>query len=304
MANSGWQGVSKKSPCPICKSDDWCCVSADGAIVQCMRSEAGSFRTKTDKNGTSFYLHRLTASSPAATKLLPRSPATPKRGDPDLLHEVYGALLGLLHLSDQHRSNLRKRGLSDEAIDAGGYKSFPFEGRSHIACELHHRFEDKVLQVPGFGIKEKDGNRYLTLLGAAGLLIPCRGCIGRIVALKVRRDDDVGPKYVYISSTKLDGPGPGAPVHVPIGIRGPVDVLRLTEGELKADCATHLSGLPTISVPGVTNWRPSLEVIRDLQAGAARLAFDAELESNSRVACSLWACSQALAPNGFSASSD
>ena len=55
-----------------------------------------------------------------------------------------------------------------------------------------------------------------------------------------------GPKYSYLSSTKYGGPGPGTPPHFPLGITAPVEILRLTEGPLKADIAYVRSGLPTI----------------------------------------------------------
>ena len=47
---------------------------------------------------------------------------------------------------------------------------------------------------------------------------------------------------------------------------GTGDTIRLTEGELKADVATVLSGILTVSIPGVAMWRKALPV---LQAPAA-----------------------------------
>ena len=54
------------------------------------------------------------------------------------------------------------------------------------------------------------------------------------------------------------GTSPGSPVHVPLGIVAPALVVRLTEGELKADVCTALDNTPTIGVPGVTQWRGAL----------------------------------------------
>jgi 5S rRNA maturation endonuclease (ribonuclease M5) len=35
--NMSWNRVSRKKPCPICQSTDWCSVSGDGAVAICMR---------------------------------------------------------------------------------------------------------------------------------------------------------------------------------------------------------------------------------------------------------------------------
>ena len=76
---------------------------------------------------------------------------------------------------------------------------------------------DVCAQVPGFYVAERDGRRWWSLAGAAGLLIPVRNLDGHIVALKVRADDPGdGPKYTTISSAKHGGPSPGAQVHVPL----------------------------------------------------------------------------------------
>lgn len=33
-----WKRVTKKHPCPICGKPDWCCYTADGRVVLCMRT--------------------------------------------------------------------------------------------------------------------------------------------------------------------------------------------------------------------------------------------------------------------------
>src|SRR5262245_8822996 len=57
--------------------------------------------------------------------------------------------------------------------------------------------------------------------------------------------------------------------------------VRLTEGELKADIATALSGLPTVSAPGVGNWRRAVPVLRELGAETVLLAFDQDGKRNT-----------------------
>jgi len=304
-----WQDVRRDSPCPICEKPDWCRVSKDGQWGACRREAGGATKVKSDKNGADVYLHRIGQSSltqnlaahsghannqpePTARKAI-----SVIRADAPILDKVYGALLGRLQLSDDHREALKLRGLSGETIADRGYRSYPRTGRAGIAKELHAEFGSALLAVPGF----VDAPGVPKLAGSAGLLVPVRNSEGLVVALKVRRDGATeGGKYVYLSNSKYDGPGPGAPVHVPLGVRSPAPTVRLTEGELKADIGTGLSGLPTISVPGVTNWRPAIDVLRTLGANTVRLAFDADALTNSHVARALLACAERLRTEGIS----
>jgi hypothetical protein len=162
--------------------------------------------------------------------------------------------------------------------------------------------QDLLLSVPGLQLRSRQNGQYLSFGGPAGLLVPVRDLAGRVVALKVRRDaKDNGPKYLYISSTASGGPGPGAPVHVPlyVGKRGPLDTVRVTEGELKADVATHLSGILTISVPGVSAWRGAIPVLAELAPGVVHLAFDADAATNPLVARATEATAEAVALEGY-----
>src|SRR5262249_10851987 len=132
----------------------------------------------------------------------------------------------------------------------------------------------------------KGGEPYATLAGAAGLVIPVRDLAGQVVALLTRRDDagEGRSGYSYISSAGHGGPGPGAPIHVPYGVRGPAEILRVTEGVLKSDVAYVMSSLPTVGLPGVATWRPALPVLRELAARTVRLAFDGDSADKSAVA--------------------
>jgi hypothetical protein len=266
-----------------------------------MRVEQGAFRSKEDCNGSRYYLHRLTDNPrPDATSPV-RAGVIPNRADTDTLHEVYSALLARLALSKEHRDALRRRGLSDAAIDGGSYRSLPIQGRARIVRDLRESFEDVLLRVPGFVVKEGEHGPYPTLRGPAGLLVPCRNREGSIVALKVRREDAPGGKrrYVYVSSTGHGGPGPGSPVHVPLGCPEMTDLVRVTEGELKADIIQALTGTPTFSVPGATNWLPILDVLKAASCKMVRLAFDADAWDKPTVAKALAAFAEALLEAGF-----
>ena len=75
--------------------------------------------------------------------------------------------------------------------------------------------------------------------------------------------------------------------------------MRVTEGELKSDIARTLSGLPTVSAPGATNWRPAFDVVRQLGAKTVRLAFDADAATNEQVARGLAAFAEAATNAGL-----
>jgi hypothetical protein len=159
---------------------------------------------------------------------------------------------------------------------------------------------DLCASVPGFYVAERDGEHWWSLAGAAGLLIPVCNRDGHIIALKVRADDPGdGPKYTTMSSAKYNGPGPGAQVHIPLHDGIDSSRVRVTEGELKADVATVLSGMLTISVPGVALWRKALPVLQSMAPEQVLLAFDADWRSNAHVAQALGHAAQALVQAGY-----
>lgn len=298
-----WCEVSQTSPCPICQKPDWCSQSKDGGWIACRREACGSVKAKTDKNGAELFLHRLGLPTsfdpaPSGTRTKPHSPDSNSlpRADATTLDRAHVAILQGLSLSTPHRDALQRRGLADEVIASCAYRSLLAHGRALLAKMLKESLGPDFASIPGL-VETGVGPR---ILGPQGLLIPCRDVEGRIVALKVRRDGaTTSNKYVYLSSRRHAGPGPGAPVHVPLGIQAPIDVIRITEGELKADIATALSGLPTISVPGVANWRPSLDVLKTLQPKTIRLAFDADASTNRLVAKALLDFANCLQSEGF-----
>jgi hypothetical protein len=184
---------------------------------------------------------------------------------------VYRTLLGRLSLLPAHWEALLGRGLDEGAIEDGLYRSLSKTGGAALARELLERFPARLLAtVPGFCMREGTRGSYPSFIGARGLLIPVLDLDGFVVALKVRRDDD-DPRYLYVSSSGRGGPGPRAPVHVcrwnECAWNESARVVRITEGELKADVAAALSGVLTVSVPVVSAWRSALPVLRTLASG-------------------------------------
>lgn len=215
-----------------------------------------------------------------------------ERADADTRDRAYRMLLAGLSLTDGHRADLRRRGLSDEAIDAGGYRTYPamMERVALAYALLRGVAREDRRRVPGLA--------HFRPAGPPGLMIPVRDVAGRIVSLRIRQDDaDADGKYVYFST---GAPRAEAAVHVPSGIVGPCEVVRVTEGEPKAHVATVLSGVPTISVPGVGLWRAAgvLDTLAALGAKTVRVAYDADAASNAAVAGHLVELLDALASAG------
>jgi hypothetical protein len=120
------------------------------------------------------------------------------------------------------------------------------------------------------------------------------------VALKIRADEaGEGSKYIYLSSTRYGGPGPGSQVHVPMHDDLDVSVVRLTEGELKAEVTTAHTGMLTVSTPGVSSWRQALPMLCELGSGVVHLAFDADAKHNEQVARALREAHRTLKERGF-----
>jgi hypothetical protein len=186
---------------------------------------------------------------------------------PDLLDAVYQDVLAGLTLRDPHRDDLRRRGLNDEQIARAQYRSLANADKGELARTLYGKYHDDLFLVPG--VEPGDGGPEVRGRHE-GLLIPVRRWDGQLVALKLRQYD-AEPRYLYFSGGRVSC---GAPVHVLLGVRGPVELLRVTEGELKADVATALSGVPTISVPGVAQWRLARSFIHDLRARRVSVSFD------------------------------
>lgn len=295
-----WQEVTRGHPCPVCKKPDWCRISRDGKWCACRRESQGAKETKQYGDGSEAYIHLLRDNPPNGKPHPTARPpgdassiVSPKpTADAETRDRAYRMLLGELQLSEPHRDNLRARGLTDEHIEVGGYRT---HDTHYNALKLWYALGDAARTIPGLSPTK--------ILAPSGLLVPVRDLAGRIIALRIRPDDPGdGGKYRYLSSRSdkyPDGPSPGSPAHIPVGITGPCPVARITEGELKADASWWLSSVPTVSFPGVASWRAVLGVLTELRCKTVRVAFDADAASNANVARSLRECVKELAALGY-----
>lgn len=191
------------------------------------------------------------------------------------LDRVYRALLALprFQLTEKHRENLRRRGLSDLFIAAAGFRSLntefeiPKKARQKIrefAQTLPAPISETQLALGGYivhelkmqGVSEFNGVPGFFkhagcwwLYVTPGIMIPTKNEKGQIVSIQIRKDKG-DLRYMTLSNKSL-------PEHVQSGIsrvhvvgtfdyhspelvrRTPFAVL-LTEGPLKADVIVHL----------------------------------------------------------------
>jgi hypothetical protein len=117
--------------------------------------------------------------------------------------------------------------------------------------------------------------------------------------LVVRCDDhEDGGKYRWLSSKYAGGPSPEMVAQVPLHA-GDNKTIRITEGQLKADIATALSGILTLGLPGVGAWRLALPVLERLQPKLVLIAFDSDWRTNAHVSMALCDCAKHLHKAGF-----
>jgi hypothetical protein len=196
-------------------------------------------------------------------------------------HAVYSAMLAHLELNAAHRTNLRKRGFSDERMELNFYRSLPesFESRFTLAGMLACFYD--LSGIPGF-YRSKSGAWGIS--GKPGLLIPVRTGDGLIQGMQIRLDiADAKRKYRWLSSNGLkDGTKCNAFVHV-TGNTSQTTAY-ITEGSLKGDAASFLADDALfVCVPGVNAVRDLPEVLSGLGAKEIVVALDMDRIHNPNV---------------------
>ncbi len=306
---------TRRDPCPVCGSSTWCVTFEDGWTL-CQRRESDR-PTKTggwlhwtgagaapgddwrDRLFGDGWSHREERTAPP--------PPDPK-AEPDVQHLVYQRLAALLPLSETHRTNLHRRGITAEQITIRGYATLPATGRKEIAAQLVAEFGAATMeQIPGFYYRRDNaGRRYPTLAGGrdGGLLVPARDSEGRIAGYQVRRDNPPPgtPRYLWLSSKKEGGTSPGSPIHVARPVAGdgssPRSVV-ITEGPLKADIASDHLRRVVVAVPGVTNRAGVLPALAKLDAFEVIIAYDRDAETKPQVMQARDALAADLAAAGY-----
>ena len=173
---------------------------------------------------------------------------------------VYRALLNRLTLAPDHRENLLRRGLTDEAIERLGYKSTPVVGFHALAQSLLDEGYT-LFGVPGF-YRDEDG-RWTMAVWRRGIMIPGT-YFGKIQGFQIRLDNKMkkgGKILTFSSRDELDGAMGENWCH----LVGPVrERILLIEGYMKADIVNHFTGQTILAVPGVTSLQHLEAALRDL----------------------------------------
>ena len=173
---------------------------------------------------------------------------------------VYRALLSRLTLAPDHRENLLRRGLTDEAIERLGYKSTPVVGFHALAQSLLDEGYT-LFGVPGF-YRDEDG-RWTMAVWRRGILIPGT-YLGKIQGFQIRLDNKMkkGGKFLTFSSRdELDGAMGENWCHLVGPLR---ERILLIEGYMKADIVNYFTGQTMLAIPGVTSLQHLEAALRDL----------------------------------------
>lgn len=212
-------------------------------------------------------------------------------------HEVYSAMLDLLKLNDMHRADLMRRGLSEDAIERIGFKTYPkYMDPTVIPKKLIAAGLD-LRGVPGFGINNA-GEWSLAKLPDGGFFIPSRNGRQMIFGCQVRFDHPNAriPKFGYLASLGMPGGTKASTWWSWAGANiadrpenTPFDVI-LIEGPLKAYIVHELTGCNVIAVPGVSALKKIPVALQDMIPMGLRcvyIAYDMDQKENVQVANAL-----------------
>ena len=191
-------------------------------------------------------------------------PSTPNSplADINTIHQTLALLLETLPLADNHRSQLRKRGLTDEQIGRFGFKSTPAPYLGLSYTERLIKQGCTVQGVPGFYLNDNGKWTVKFSKRTSGIMVPVRGIDGLIRGAQIRLDvpikdenedaDKEGLKYLWFSSSnKYMGVTSGSPVHF---VGDPfARVIYVTEGALKGYVSHCLMNRSFACVAGANN---------------------------------------------------
>lgn len=196
-----------------------------------------------------------------------------------LYHKVYTELLAMFPLTVKQKEYLcYERGVPEQELHNFGYLPQDALARYHIAQKLYKKYGDKILEVPGFYVNEKEN---VMLNGTKGFILAVRNVLNYIVGMQIRREN-IGngefARYIWLSSVNKDGCSPGSPVHVYRPSTWRTNTVLITEGIFKAIVAAEHFGCRAISLQGMGNWRGYLiDTLINLGADEVILAVDADI---------------------------
>lgn len=195
-----------RTPCVICGSTGGCMAHVDGSVVACIRVESEKFFSK--NSALPSYLHFLKEDM---RKKIDKSEVEAlyqgnSKQNNSSLNSIYKSLINCLDLDEDHYCHLtsKERQLTDQQVMIRDYKSFPDK-----PWEVARMIEDELgvndfTGIPGFYLKD---NKYWTIAGTKGIMIPFRNQYNEIVGFQYRIDN---PSNVV--EIKVNRPGLNARV--------------------------------------------------------------------------------------------
>lgn len=200
-----------------------------------------------------------------------------------LRHRVYTKLESIFPLNEANQADLKQRGLSELEIRHRGYWSAPMSAALGLLSAFSAERPLISRSVPGV----MPGGS-LKIAASSSMMIPVRNADGEVIALQYKPDRrrPGTPKYLWFSS-KESGVSPGSPCHFalpPAEQECAPKIVRLTEGPLKADIATAMSGIRTLAIAGVNSWKAGVAGVKSLSPEFVWLAFDSDAFTNPGVA--------------------
>lgn len=226
-------------------------------------------------------------------------------------NNVYTALTANLGLSEAHRRDLRRRGLTDTEIDRLNYFTYPYKSDLVSTARKLVSQGFSLKGIPGFYLNENNDRALRPL--KHGFAFPYRDYTGRIQGYQLRKDDKLLKVFIdeetgekrkekkcnWISSNGFkEGTGCTSFVHFACDfiqdfmtdvIRpwiGKDGVLYITEGAVKADIIHIITGWPVIAVPGVNGLSELEKLLPYLkQIGVKKIVnlFDMDYLTNENV---------------------
>lgn len=251
------------------------------------------------------YMKTIESGKPAAVRV-----STPKKEPvPDVpsaeisvLDATYNALIRECSLSKAHLDSLKKRGLSEETILRNQYRSYPLHSLEKLAQKIQKENGCILQGIPGFYVNDK--NIWQIREFKSGILIPQRNGKNQIQGFQIRFDEagKDSPRYISLSTRDMKS---GAPSHTYChfrpGEKGCSKVI-LTEGALKADVISELSGYSVLAVPGVNSRSylgDALESLKNYGLQEVLLAFDMDRNENVYVKKALENTEKEIEAAGF-----
>lgn len=298
---TGYQRVSRRSPCRICGKPDWCSTTKDFTIAFCARSVTNADRLSSTGWGIFYYYHRSPSRIGHALpqKQLSRSkPAS--AASVEVRDKIYKRLIQLSPLPEDSKRIFVNEWLTKQGQGLERFGILPklVINRHALALSLIESLIKETGAIPTFkGVPGFwQGSNGRPRLGSDFdyddelLLIPFLDSNGLIQACQIKaigRTKNALGKYQWLSSTgKREGSSSGTPLHHEgsKGSRGKTTrTVLVTEGVLKAAATQRL--LPdryVVANGGVATSHQ--EIVKVARRKLLEIAFDADCFTNPHVA--------------------